>query len=294
MATTIRTIVLDEIMLPGPGGDVGLDPSEASFIAGGALEEDVEIAAVALVCRAPGQTIPTALEQRAMGSPGELLPAALLGSGVLWPASEDEPTPRLALEETTRVKLETLDAAPGGWQATISPWAYERPALEAVEDLVHRFYRALLVTRDPDPEGLREQLERPIQELEATDDDLTRLLLLADYLFDSATARKAVLVADSAGEVRDLVADALELIEEGLPKGAHVVRPAIKAYLHAVSREGLGQLSSTAAVVAAVAPSLQPSERDAQALSALLEDIADVQGRFDALITRLVASRGRP
>ncbi len=293
MATTIRTIVLDEIMLPGPGGDVGLEPSEASFIAGSGADGDIEIPAVALVCRVPGRPAPTALEQRAKGSPGELSTAALLGSGVLWPATEDDPAPRLALEETTRVKLETIEATEGGWQATITPWPYERTALEGVGELVQRFYRALLVTRDPDPIGLREQLERPIQELEAAEDDLTRLLLLADYLFDSPHARSAVLVAAQASEVYDLVGDALQLIEEGLPTGAHVVRPAIKAYLHAVSQEGLGQLGSTAAVVAAVAPSLQPSERDARALTDLLNDIADVQGRFDALITRLVATRRR-
>jgi hypothetical protein len=293
MATTLKMVLLDEIMLPGTASDVWLEPAEATFIGGADAGDDLEIPAVLMVCREPGTTAPTALEQKVKGSPGPTLDAALLASGVLFGERGVDAPPRLALAELTRVKVDSIESADGGWIATVSPWPYERSDLSALRDLLKRFYSALLVTLGEGGGAVQEQLQQPVKELEGAEDDFTRLFLLADYLFDSATARRAVLEAPSTQFVHEMVSDALELIGEGLPKGPKAVRPGLLAYIEDASSKGLDQLHDIVTVLTALTPLLNPTEREQADLASLGADISEVQARFDALVTRLLSARRR-
>ena len=293
MATTIKMVLLDEIMLPGTASDVWLEPSEATFIGGSQLADDVEVPAVLVVSREPGSPVPTALEQKIAGSPGPTLKAGLLASGVLFAQRSAEAPPRLALAELTRAKVDNIEATDGGWLGTFSPWAYERTDLSGVRSLLQDFYAALLVTFGSGEGAVQEQLEQPVKELENAEDDFSRLFLLADYLFDSAPARRAILEAHTTQSVQETVADALELIGEGLPKGPKAVRPGLLAYIQDASKEGLGQLHGVATVLEALAPLLKPTDKEQAELSALCHDISDIQSRFDTLLTRLLTGRRR-
>jgi hypothetical protein len=293
MATTLRMVLLDEIMLPGTASDVWLEPAEAAFIGGAGVDEDLEIPAVLVVCREPGATTPTALEQKVNGHPGATLDAALLASGVLFAQRDADAPPRLALAELTRVRVERIEAIAGGWTGTVSPWPYERSELSDVKALLQSFYSALLVTFAEGEGALQEQVEQPVKELESAEDDVTRLFLLADYLFDSPTARRSILEAPSTQMVQEMVSDALELIAEGLPRGPKAVRPGLLAYIEEASRTGLGQLQGIVTVLLALSPLLNPSDRERADLATLCTDITEVQDRFDALMTRLLTGRRR-
>ena len=293
MATTLKMVLLDELMLPGTASDVWLDPAEATFLGGAEADQELEIPAVLVVCREPGSAVPTALEQKVQGTPGPTLGAALLANGVLYPQRAADSPPRLALADLTRVKVESIEATVGGWTANVSPLPYERTDLSAVRDLLKRFYSALLITFADGEGAVQEQLEQPVKELEGAEDDFTRLFLLADYLFDSPEARRAVLEAPSTQLVLEMVSEALEFISEGLPKGPKAVRPGLLAYLEDASNEGLGQLHGMAVVLEALAPLLNPSERERKEIAAVCADITSVQERFDAIVTRLLSGRRR-
>ena len=290
MATKLKLILLDETMLPGTGSDIWLEPQEASFISA-SHADDLEVPAILLVCRTPGAPTPTALEQKATGSPGQTLKAGLIGSGILFAEDGAGTGRRLNVAETTRVTVERIEAEPGGWSASVSPWPYERGDIGDVQALVRRFYQALLVSLADDTDAIQEQIEAPVKELEGTDDELTRLFLLADYLFDSPSARRAILEATSALQVQEMVSDALELISEGLPSGPKAVRPPLLAYLNATAAHGIGELEATASVIRALAPLMKPTAKDQAALSELCDDLSELQVRFDTLITRLMTRK---
>lgn len=292
-ASTLPLVVLDEVMLPGAATEVGLEPKEARWLearqpGGGAF-------AVAIGCREPGKKAPTALEQKASGSPGPLAPAVLLGEGMLLPPDEVDPSPRLALEGATRGRLVSVEPDGDGWRAAVAPWPLEKGALdpEEVSTFVRRFYRALLSSRSGDAGEIRLEVERPVADLEGAPTAVTRLVLLADYLFERPDVRLQVLVAESAAEVRDLVADALDLVEEGLPKGEGPAKDALRSWLQAVSREGVTEMARTARVLRALAPVAGAGEALQAEAGEVASEMEALQERFDRLVTRLLKAPSR-
>ncbi len=296
MAATLPLIVLDEIMLPGADTEVSLDPDEARFLAP-LLEGAGGTAAVVVACRPPNAPRVTAMEKRAQAGPGPLVEAALVGEGTLRPPTDDDPHPALAISSTSRVRLRETEARAGGFMAGVDPWPLAAGEVEAaqVDALVRRFYRILLATRGDalDAGGLREAVEGPIGELEAARGPAQRLLLMSDYLFERPGMRHEVLMAEGAAEVRDMVEDALELMEQGFPPGPGLVRAPITAYLQEVAGAGLADLARTARVLGAVAPLLEPSPDALEQLRALVADLTAAQERFDRLTAKLLKPRKR-
>lgn len=281
-------------MLPGTTTEVGLDEGEArTLIARGAVDAGTT---VAVACRVPGSAAPTRMEQRASGSPGPLLEAVLVGMGVVLPADEHEPTPRLLLERVSRARLGAVSPKDDGFSASVTPWPVTRgPSDEALaRTLGARFFRALLAARaEGDTEG-REQVEKPVLELSRTTDPIEALFLMADYLFDEPTARKNVLLAAEGHAVAGWVGSMLDAIESGLPAGPAAIRRGMQAWLEDASREGLGGLGDTATVLAALAPLCSTDAALLEETRAVVEATQALQTRFDRLAERLLKPPKRP
>src|SRR5690606_17685473 len=134
----------------------------------------------------------------------------------------------------------------GGFMVGIEAWPLPADGLDAEEvaSLTQRFFRVLVATRNQGHgQTVRTQLEEPIAEVEAARGPAQRLVLMADYLFERAPMRRDVLVAEHAGEVRDMVADALDLMEQGLPQGPGAVRGPMRAYLQEAAGQGLADMA---------------------------------------------------
>ena len=290
MTTTIKALLLEDVLLPRTTGELGLESTEASFITGSDADMDVEVPALVLAYRARDASG----VDRMSADTGAVLRAGLLVSGVFWPARHDELPPRLALGATRRVRLETLTGPAGEQVATFTPWPYRDTDLEDIQALVMRFYRVLLTSRDGDEDGLVTQIEEPIGELEAAADPLTRLLLLGDYLLATPEARTAVLTAESARDVVTIVEDTLSMIEGELPSNIKAVRQGIAAYLNAIGAgEGERFLKSTQ-VLGALAPLLEPPKAILEEFSKLTQELTELDSRRESLILRLLNHRRRP
>lgn len=275
-------------MLPGTTTEVGLDDAEAqALLARGAGEAGTT---VAVACRIPGLPAPTRAEQRASGSPGPLVEAVLIGMGIVAPADEYEPTPRLLLERVTRARLGEVTAKGEGFEAAVTPWPVTRGDSDAAfaKTLGARFFRALLAARAEGEPGGREQVEKPVLELVGTADPVEALFLMADYLFNEPTARKHVLLSVGSHTVAGWVGSMLDAIEAGQPAGSGAIRKGIEGWLGDASRQGLGGLAETATVLAALAPLCEPSEELLAETAAVVEAAKALQGRFDRLAERLL------
>ena len=279
MTTKTRLLSLDEALLPGTKGEVGLEDGEAHFIAGGELDSDKEISTLVL-------GYPRSGDQK-----DGFLEAGLLVQGVLWPARGDDLPARLVISQSSRVRIDSVVQGDEGPIAAFGPWPYERSDLEKVNALVERFYRILLVTRDPDDEGMKTQLEEPISELEELEDEVDRLFLLSDYLFDSEDVRREVLKADSTAHILEKVSKTMDMLESELPASPKSVRHALMNYLDAASNQGTNTLHSTLATLNALAPLLKPSEGALKELTSLVQDTKVLHERFESLTLRLL-SRG--
>jgi hypothetical protein len=281
-------IIIDEIMLPGTTTEVGLDDGEArSLLARGAGEAGTT---VAVACRVPGLPAPTRMEQRASGSPGPLMEAVLIGMGIVVPADEHEPTPRLLLERVTRARLGEVTAKADGFEAVVTPWPVTRGSSDEAfaRTLGARFFRALLAARAEGEPGGREQVEKPVLEIARTADPVEALFLMADYLFNEPDARKSVLLSAESHAVAGWVGSMLDAIESGLPAGPGTVRKGMEGWLSDASREGLGGLADTAAVLAALAPLCEPSEELLAETAEVVAAAKALQTRFDRLAERLL------
>lgn len=286
-------IIIDEIMLPGTTTEVGLDESEAqALLARGGGEAGTM---VAVACRVPELPAPTRMEQRASGSPGSLVAAALIGMGVVMPADEQEPTPRLLLERVTRARLGEITATADGFEAAVTPWPVTRgPSDEAfAKTLSARFFRALLAARAEGEPGGRDQVEKPVLEVTRTADPVEALFLMADYLFNEPAARRRVLLSGESHAVAGWVGSMLDAIEFGQPAGPATVRRGIEGWLGDASRDGLGGLADTAAVLAVLAPLCEPSEELLTETAEVVEAAKALQARFDRLAARLLKAPKR-
>lgn len=299
MAVEFPLIVLDEVMLPGADTEVGLDPEEASQLAA-AWGDAGGGAPVVVGCRAPGHAVPTRLEQRASGTPGQLMAACLVGEGHLSPPRDDDPAPRLTISRPTRQRLEDVRRTDAGWVARCSPWPLTLGELTAedVAALTNRFLRVLLATRNSDPasdepDGAMEQLEQPIADLVAAPSDAIRLLLLADYLFEEPGVRAAVLSAADASVVHDLAASALELAERDVGHSPGALRGPLATYLRAASEGPVAQLGRAASVLTALTPLVSEDAATLEAARQLAADLADVVARFERLAVKLAKRPGR-
>ena len=197
--------------------------------------------------------------------------------------------------------MRTVDVAAtaGGWEAAATSWPIEAAGVPAadVEALASRFYRALLVSRGADSEGIRAQVEGPISEIEARRDlPVERLMLLADYLFDSGQSRQASLLVADGAELCDQVTDALDLLDTGLPGGRRAVGESLRVYLQEAAEDGLGSMTRAAHVLRAVTPLVTSKDRDLSDAQALATDLESLQERFDSLAERLLRAshRGGP
>ena len=283
MATRVPLLIIDEIMLPVATTEVGLDLRESRHLTA-ALPDGV--GPVAIGAREPGRPAPTALEQHATG-PGELVPAALLGEGCLLEPDERDPVPRLALEGPTRVRVLAVHPDGEGWQAEVEPWPVDRAGLdaEAIAPLRRRFYRALLASLDPEELGDgADALERPVDELETTDDPLRALLLIADYLYERPDVRRAMLVADDASSIVGAVEDALELLETGRLGGERAIHAALGEWIRALGSDRLPALGRAAKVLSALVGVVDGGERVAEEARAVVADLASLQRRLDKLL----------
>ncbi|MEZ4268160.1 MAG: hypothetical protein R3F39_17495 [Myxococcota bacterium] len=281
-------IIIDEIMLPGTTTEVGLDDGEArALMARGADEMGTT---VAVACRVPGAPVPTRMEQRSSGSPGPLMEAVLIGVGLVVPADELEPTPRLLLERVSRARLGEVVAKGDGFEAMVTPWPVTRGGSDEAlaKTLGARFFRALLAARAEGEPGGREQVEKPVLEVSRTSDPVEALFLMADYLFNEPEARKSVLLAEESHAVAGWVGSMLDAIESGLPAGPGTVRRGMEGWLGDASREGLGSLADTAAVLLALAPLCEPSDELLAETAAVVEASKALQARFDRLAERLL------
>ena len=287
MPTTTRALLLDEFILPRATGDLGLESSEASFLAGGTVHSDTELPAFVIAFPSTAEGGESAAEGDEVMKPG------ILASGVLWPQHDEERPVRLTLSSANRVRIEALTGPAGSRCAAHSPWPYARSGVDKVEDLVRRFYRILIVTRSADDTGLIAQIEEPIFELEGAPDAITQLFLLADYLLATTASRSAVLHAEDTREVFDLVQETLAVIEAELPTNAKAVRQGVASYLEAAQSQGRTSLHKSASVLLALAPLLEPPAALTDALSTLVAEFADFEARLEHLTLRLLSQRPR-
>lgn len=282
-------LVLDEVMLPAAATEVGLDPSEIRHLAG-ALTDG--FGPVAVATRHPDAPAPTALEQRVAGNPGRLVPAALAGLGTLIEATDGDPSPRLALDELSRVRLVNVAPDGDGWRATIEPWPIDTAGLDtaAAHALRQRFFRALLVTREP--EAPSDQLERPVQELVEARGALQILFLLADYLYERPDVRLQILLAERVEDIVGPVEDALELIDAGVPRGDRAPRAALRAWIGDISETRLPELARIGTVLATlleVSGGREPHVAEARAIAS---ELGALQARLDKLVERALSGSG--
>ncbi len=289
MSATMPLLVLDEIMLPAAATEVGLDPAELRFLAA-AL--DGGCGPVAVATRPPGGSAPTSMEQRAAGHPGELVPAVLAGVGTLIEPSDDDPTPRLALDDLSRARLGDVTADGDGWRASVEPWPIDTSRLDTdeVDELRRRFFRALLATREAD--GAPEQLERPVLELVDARDAMQVLFLLADYLYERPDVRLQVLVAEGSDDVSGPVADALELIEAGAPAGDRALRNAIGAWVGQVSETRLPELARIGTVLSTLLEVSGGQAQHVEEARAIAADLEALEARLDKLVGRALKPSG--
>lgn len=294
MATRLPAILVDEIMLPGATTEIVLEPAEVAFLSRMGDPDEGAPLTVIVAARHPDHSAPTTLEMRSSGNPGVLADAWLVGQGTILPRGDDEPHERLLLEGTSRLRANCLTADGEGWTGEVAPWPLQSGDVEPgqVADLLARFYGVLLASTTADMDDLASRIERPVDELEGTQNPVMRLMLMADYLFERPDVRHAVLMAEGADTVRDMVADAIELLEAGLPHGARVIRSTLQAYLQDRAQAGLADLARTARVLGAVAPLLDVTDALADETRALRDDLSEMQTRFERVVQRLLR-RGR-
>ena len=294
MSSRLPLIVLDEIVLPGPmSTEVLLDPDERAFLERWLGHGDAPLSrdiVVAIAFRAP--------DESATSRSDGLLEAVVVGDGKLEPATPADPEFRLALGSPTRARLVTFEAEAGGGMSEIAPWSYERdepgPGGDAnisageISELLRRFYRLLLVSRSQSRLAPPQHLEDLVFELEEAESDTQRLLLMADQLFERRDVRAGIVTADTLVEVRDIVSDALELMEQGLPRTKGAIRQSLASY---VACRGAGDVARSALVLRTLAPLLEPSPQLLEQLDSALEAIQASQIRLDRLVTRLLKPR---
>jgi hypothetical protein len=294
MATALPLIVIDEVMLPGPGTELGLEPAEVAFLRADFRAGVDLFVPVAIGCRREVARGKTRLERRE--GPGELCPAVLIGEATILEPSEGDPAARLQVAETRRARLERWETKGQGLVAYTVPWPLTSdPEVEGrVDGLCLRFFRMLLATRSTS-EGIRPQIEEPVGEITQAPSPALRLMLLADYLFEQPTARLAALEAEGVGELADQVGDALEILESGAQGSSSAVLAALGEWLRAAQREGVGGLARVAEVLVALAPLVDPGEASLKRLMAMAGELKDLEKRFDLWVRKaLKPGRGKP
>lgn len=293
-ATRLPLIVLDEIMLPAAATDLALEPGEVRYLQDRHHAKEGEPFAVAIAMREPGARAPLAIESRAAG-PGALLGTALVGEATLVPASAEDPLPKVSITSTTRARLLGTDAEGEGWIGSVEGWSYASEGFEsgAVGEIVSRFYKVLLATRGEHVDGIREQIEDPVHEIESAEGALHKLLLVADYVYERPDMRQALLEAEAAQQLVELVIDALDILEQGVPTGPGHLRQPISLYLQEGAGRGIADLAKTAQVLRVLGPLMKPEPRVAEELEAVADELAGLERRFDKLIVKLLKPRRR-
>ena len=283
MADTIPLLILDAVVLPGPGTEIYLDLAEAAALLAQWPDDPSSGRAIALGARPPFAAPPPG-GASPPGNPGPLLAECVVGTGSLlgvgspaeadaqdWEGDGQDDDPRLLIQGMSRAKLasvspvglvpasaslapgEGLTTAPDGWRCSVEPWPLAVGARTSadVEGLERRFLRLALATADPHEPRL---MEGPIRELTEASRALAKLFVMADNLFEAPSARVHALTAAGVDALADQVEDALELMEEGIAVHPKVLRGSVAAYARAATQGPVEDLARAAMTLRAVAP----------------------------------------
>jgi hypothetical protein len=175
--------------------------------------------------------------------------------------------------------------------AAYESWSLDLTDVDAqvVEEAQTRFYRVLVGTRDPETEGQREQLEKPIAELEATDGLRHRLWLIADYLFDDPDVRARLVTSETGGDLLAHVTTALNELDGVVGTGA--IRKAVSAYLRDASEGPVQDLADIAKVLGVVLPLLDDGDGYGPRLRAISGSLLEARRELEALAIHLAEKR---